>query len=423
MIFSKIKSIFKKSDLKKNLAALFLSEAISRIINFVVILILARIYSVEEFGILNYVNIISGYFLYIINFGFEIHGIKSIAKNPQELNIVFARITSLKIYSAIICVIIYLFIVMNIPEEEKFTLSVLYIFLFLTLAINPYWIFQATQKMESILKYKTIESVIYISLIIIFLVIWKSLYIVPISLFSAQLVAILFSWKNLKSQLKLKFNFTKNISVDIKGSIPIGLASFFALIYINFDVVLLEYFKSDKDVGVYSASIKIFTVMLIPFQIIFSVFLPKLSEIQFENIGNFRIILKKYLKVLSMYSISVSILTFLFAEIIISLFFGNNYLDSVLPLRIFAINILLVGLSAGFSNPLIAMNYQNKHMYALLTGALLNIFLNIVFIPIYSYKGSAIITIISEFIVMLILMYSFNKHFGLRKIFTKVEVN
>jgi len=403
--------------LKKNLFSLFCSEIISRIANFTVIIILARSLSVENFGTLNYISILSGYFLYFINFGFEIYGIKSVSKEPFRINELFSKITSLKIYSAIICGIFYCILIWQIPDKNKVILAFLYLFLFLNQAINPFWIFQAIQKMENVFIFKLIESIFYVVIILSLLSIYKNIFVVPVSLFIAQLIAIIISYRLLSKQLTVKYCLVKDIFNELKSSLPIGLSSFFGLIYLNSDIIIIGYLKTDQEVGIYSAAIKLFTVLIVPFQIIFSVFLPVLSE----NVHGFSDELKKsfktYLKIINLYSIFTSILIFIFADIIVSLFFGQEYNNAAMPLRIFAVNILFVALSTTFGNPLIVWNLQKMHMYALLAGAVLNIFMNFLLIPNYSYNGAAFATLFSEFVVFIILIIIFNKYIGLKTIF------
>ena len=91
----------------------------------------------------------------------------------------------------------------------------------------------------------------------------------------------------------------------------------------------------------------------------------------------------------------------IFGEYVIRIFTSEIYLDSTFVLSVSSIGIVFAGY----------INYTNKPwemkkkswMIALfsLIGAVLNIILNIVFVPIFGYKAAAVTTIVSYFIVIL----------------------
>ena len=66
--------------IKKNLWQLSLSEIISRVLNFITIIFIARHYGVDNFGLLGFVAAISFYFMYVINFGYNTYGTGEVAK-------------------------------------------------------------------------------------------------------------------------------------------------------------------------------------------------------------------------------------------------------------------------------------------------------------------------------------------------------
>jgi O-antigen/teichoic acid export membrane protein len=86
----------------------------------------------------------------------------------------------------------------------------------------------------------------------------------------------------------------------------------------------------------------------------------------------------------------------LLADEIIEVIYGHNFQNSVIALQILSWDILLVFLYGCISFLLVAINKQ--HQMALFAGctAFINIILNLILIPKYSYVGSAFATIAAE---------------------------
>ncbi len=71
---------------------------------------------------------------------------------------------------------------------------------------------------------------------------------------------------------------------------------------------------------------------------------------------------------------------------------------------------MIVGLNIFLGNPLLAWNRRKLYMIAISLGAILNVALNIIFIPGYSYIGSAWATVASEIIVFLTFLIIYLKY-------------
>ena len=86
----------------------------------------------------------------------------------------------------------------------------------------------------------------------------------------------------------------------------------------------------------------------------------------------------------------------LLADKFIFLIYGPTYENSIIALQILSWDVLLVFLYGCISFLLVSIDRQ--HQMALFAGctAVINIILNIILIPTYSYVGSAFATIIAE---------------------------
>ena len=96
---------------------------------------------------------------------------------------------------------------------------------------------------------------------------------------------------------------------------------------------------------------------------------------------------------------------------LIILLYGEAFLKSVFPLCILAIALIPTETNRFFNNALIGMGRQKIVAYSIFVGMILNVALNIVFIPIYTYTAAAYTTLFSESVVALIDLFFLLRYF------------
>jgi len=408
--------IFTNDVVNKNLWQLSLSEIISRALNFITVIFIARHYGVDNFGLLGFVAAIVYYFMYVINFGYDTYGTGEVAKlSTQDANHIFNDVLSVKLFSLIpslICLSLLGFILLKDTNNLLFFL--IYATTLIPFSLDSQWFFLGIQKTEFIPIIRLIESLIYLVLVITVYYYFSETFIwVPVAILFAKMLAISYAFVSLKKIIVIRphFIWTK-IKKIISNSFLIGLSSVFALLYLNFDVIMLGYMKNNYDVGIYNSAIKIYLILVIPFQLIFSSFYPSLTKGYYEESDNLRNIFIRYLKYQLVLGIVLMLFSFILCPLVIKIFLGKQYLSSIIPLRILSINILIVSISFAFGNSLIAWRKQKYHTISLAAGAVVNIVLNFILIPHYSYFGAAYATVASEVIVCVLLLYFFYQNFG-----------
>ena len=93
---------------------------------------------------------------------------------------------------------------------------------------------------------------------------------------------------------------------------------------------------------------------------------------------------------------------------IISIVYGTNYIQAspVLSIYVWAGIFVFLGVASG--KFLLAENYTRIAFYRTLFGAVINVVLNIIFIPKYGIKGAAITTLISYFAATFFIVFMKN---------------
>ena len=206
-----------------------------------------------------------------------------------------------------------------------------------------------------------------------------------------------------KSQLsgfKLKFNFDYWLNL-LKRTWPIGLTLVFNLIYFRVDMFILALTRTSTEVGLYSLSYKIFDLSLV-----FPIFLinasyPTMVESSAKGLKDLLQFSKKIFGVLFVVSSFGLALIFTLAPQVVTLIGGEGFGGSISSLRILVLGLPVFYLTALLMWLLIVFEKQKDLIIIYGSGAVLNVVLNLVFIPQFGYLAAAATTGISELFILL----------------------
>lgn len=400
----------------KNIAILSLGEFISRILNFISFAYLARVLCVSDFGIIGFGTALINFLLNFVNFGLDRISLRDLSKNKNLATHYIINIGMIRVVLSFLSFFIYL-ILLFYNSNLHLPLILLGLSIFSTgLSLN--YFARSMEFFKIISINQILASIFTISLYLIFVksnsdFIYAILIIVIVSLFTN--ILFLYNFKNYLKNIKNHISITLIKSL-ITSSFPLFLSSIMVAIYYFADTIMLGFFKSEYEVGIYSAANKIFLLLVIPYSIIVNVFLPSISKIDNNLNKNIRI----YYFYMVLLALTLGLTTYLFSTNIIFWVFGSNFNLSAIPLKILALNAIIVGINMSFGEPITVWGKQKQYLVAVSVGAITNIFLNIIFIPKYSYIGAAFTTLLSEFSVFIILSYIF---YNTREMHEKQQTN
>ena len=197
------------------------------------------------------------------------------------------------------------------------------------------------------------------------------------------------------------FDLTKSKAL-LLSAWPIGVALILNLLYFRADVFILASFRSSAEVGLFALGYQFFEAALAVPIFFTNALYPLLSEAFAKNIEEFKKIVRNWALYLVAFSIILTI-CLLLISFLIPLIFDSRFEDSKTTLQILALGMPFFFLSALFWHVLIIYNKQKLLIYVYAAGAIFNLTVNLIFIPIYGYRAAAITTVISEAFIMLLL--------------------
>ena len=225
----------------------------------------------------------------------------------------------------------------------------------------------------------------------------------------------MFFFLHKKFNYKFKINLN-NVEWLIKQSLPMLGFVILITIFLQMDLLFLKYYSGSVGAGIYSAALRLtMPLSIVPTAIITTVF-PILVEKISNKISTDKLI-NFIFKILYASALIFAVVFMFKAKAIVTLVWGNNYAASALPTTIlFWLQVFLfINFFAIFM--LIAHNRQfyNFVYSAILVG--INLVLDFILIPHYSFVGAAIAKLIAGitgFIFIIVILKKFKINFSLK---------
>jgi len=154
--------------------------------------------------------------------------------------------------------------------------------------------------------------------------------------------------------------------------------------------------KENYDVGIYSAAYKLITSLgFIPVAFIAALF-PVTSRLYISSKEGLKFAFEKSFKYISIISIYLAVIIVLLSEDIIGLIYGHSYLPSASALKILTISVVISFIATVLANLLNSINRQIICTIQAGMATLLNVLLDFLLIPQYSYVGASFATVVTD---------------------------
>ena len=411
--FSNIKSIFFdntsiKQTFFKNTFWLAIASVINKFLKFILFIYIARILGATEYGKFTFALAFASLFIIFADFGLSQIITREFAREKEKEK-EFSAIFSLKIllcFGALILILISSFFVTLDPLIQK----IIWILGICLLAGNfsgiIFAFFQARQKMEYQAFASVLEALLVTGVGLFILFYFPSVENLSYSyLFAALVVLILvLIFFHFKIQ-KIFFNLDKLIwKRFLLMSWPLALAGAAGAVCNQTDSVMMGYFGQITQTGWYNAAYRIITITLIPIGLISTSLYPVLSKSFGESKEKLQKIWNYNMEMIIFLVVPLVIGGMVLAYKIINFVYGPEYLPSVLAFKILIIMAGIIFIYTPFLSLLTVSNYQKKVFWAILFGAAINVVLNLILIPKFSLYGAAFATIITQFLIFLLLL-------------------
>lgn len=221
---------------------------------------------------------------------------------------------------------------------------------------------------------------------------------------SATIINAIVAFSLVSSYYKFSFNFSQFgfILATFKNAWPMMVTLGLNTVYFRVDTFILSANYPMSVVGTYNLAYQIFQSLLVIPTFIMNSFYPILISDKQTNIAVFT--KKVFFAALLLFSISIValILVWIFAPVAVSLITGSDFGGSAMALR-----ILSIGFPAFFVTSLLMMVMIIFGKYKELAivygiGLLVNVLLNLVWIPQFSFIAASWVTVVCEYLILVV---------------------
>lgn len=369
-----------------------------------------RVLGAEYLGRVQYCTSVISYFSLIATLGISIYAVREGSKYRDDTEALNKFVKEILIINTISTFIAYLSLIIYLVfycevEYRTFMVVTSLSICFTTYSID--WIYQ----IEEDFRYISVRAFLtqLVSLILMLLLVRtpddyiKYAFIQILGSSGSFIFNLFYSKKYISLRIKCKINLKQHI-VPIFVIFGVSLAS---SIYMNLDNVFLGIMKSTYEVGLYTVAVKMAQVVKVTITSFSNVLIPRMSYyVGMDKIEEYQILLKKSLEYIIMLTMPLCLGMFFLSKELIVFVCGSEYEVAFVAAKVLACNVLFSVIDGIlYFQVLLPFKREKKASFCSCAGAILNLILNLIIIPKYSYLGAAATTLISEFIVFCGLLY------------------
>ena len=333
----------------ENFFSLFTLQVFNYILPFLTLPYLARVLSVERFGLIFFAMAFMQYFNVLVDYGFTITTTKDVSINrnsKEELSRIF---TSVYIIKTVLLILSFIVLLIVVFSSEKFRHDYPVYLLSFGIVIGqflfPVWFFQGIEQMKYITLINVLSKVIFTALVFIFVKSDSDFLFVPAFNSLGYILGGILSIYIIFKKFNIKFDFDIN---HLKKTFKEGFFIFFSissssLIYTS-PSFLIGLFLGNQQVAYYISAEKVINAIKSILGVINQSFYPHLSLIYKEN---FSLYLKKWqflLKIILLSSTFFILILMFFSKEITFILYGKNFFETVSIIKLLSLTIFTYGI-------------------------------------------------------------------------------
>ena len=367
---------------------------ISKVITTFAWILLARVLSPAKYGQFTLYFIILQLATFFADFGLNQYYLKNVDKEGGRNlfnKILFVRSITLLISTILVSFILFFF---KIFSPSVSLLLIISMTPLAYLSITDGYFLEQKRGLRVSLRMACIGIIFLLGYLFLLkdLDLQKSAYLL---LFSELITLIIFfPWQEIKIKL-LTYAETVTILKKSSAYAYLTLTSFF---YNKGDSFIISFLKGDTALGIYGLAYRFLeSLSLFP-----SAIIQNLFPLSAKKTGITLDQLKKITVVMFITGLFIALGLFLTSNFLILKFFTKSYAESVPVLQIFSLVIFLFFLNAPLATVVQSSHLVKTFLPYGIGNTLLNIFLNLVFIPVYGIYAAAWTMVVTELTGLLI---------------------
>jgi O-antigen/teichoic acid export membrane protein len=385
-----------------NTGWLFVARISTLVVAFFVSSYMARQLGPADYGTLSYVLSFIGIFSIFANLGIDNVLYRELAMHPEKEDEIMGSGFVLKMIGSLLSITLILFTLIFLKNGFRVNLFIIIASLsFFLQSFNVIlYHFQAKAESKKIavsaLFVVTVLALIKIALLLLkFGLVYFVWLIVVEQVLYAYIFVVLYrrEGKSVRAW-KLRPELMKSLW---RESMPLLFSSAFVLVYNRIDQLMIKQMIDIATVGLYDVAVKISEFWYFLPNIFLTALLPAIVNAKKTDPGSYKRRLRLIFSGTLLVSLVMAVFIYLVSHQVILSLFGEAYLPAVSVVKVYVWAGIGMTIGTVVNQYLVIESATTTSFFANFFGMLLNIILNILFIPKYGMIGAAYATLISYF--------------------------
>lgn len=384
----------------KNAAWIIGCKILQSVLTLVITMLSARYLGPSNYGLINYAASIVTFMVPVMQLGFRSTLVQEFIEAPEKEGQVLGTAVTLNIIASIACIVGILSFtsIVNRGETETIWVCVLYSvsLVFQATEMIQYW-FQA-KLLSKYTSMTMLASYLVVSAYKIFLLVReKNVYwfAMAYSIDYAIISGVLFAVYRRVGGMRLSFSWELGKRMLRKSKYYI-LSGLMVAAFQQTDRVMLKLMIDNETTAYYSAAVSCAGLASFVYQAIIDSARPGILESKLRNQEEFENNLVRLYSAVIWLALAQCVVMTVFAELIVRIIYGADYLPAVDVLRVGVWFITFSYLGTVRNIWILAEGRQNLLLTINLSGAAANVLLNLVLIPGMGAVGAALASVLTQ---------------------------
>lgn len=401
---------FLRSKEVKNASWLIMGKVFQMLLSLLVGILTARYLGPGDYGLINYGASFVAFFSSICTLGINSVIVKEFIDKPEEQGLALGSTLFLRLVTALLSVLTIVAVVFVIDGDEPITIMVVALcslsLIFHIFDTINYW-FQSRYQSKVTAMVTLVAYAVTSAYKIILLALGKDVRWFALSTSIDYICVAVFQMLAYKKNggQKLAFSWKKS-KLILSKSYHYILAGMMVSIYGQTDKLMLKQMLDEYSVGYYSTAVSICNMWVFVLAAIIDSLYPTIIRFHSEqNKAAFDKKNKQLYAIVFYISAFVSLFFTIFGDWVVNILYGEAYMDATLPLKIITWYTAFSYLGTARNAWIVCENKQKYLKYIYVCAAVLNVILNLVFIPFWGTVGAAVASLLTQIFTSVVLPF------------------
>lgn len=389
------------NSLLKNGFFVLLNRFVNIIFPLIIYAYAARILGVDQNGTYYYYKSIVSYYVLFAGLGISSYAIREgVPKrdDSQGIKKFTSEIFTINVFATLIAYMALVILLLTGVVDEKGTLIIFILsfeIVFATLGME--WIFQIYERFDLVVVRNIIIKIVSLLLLFILVKEENDLNYFAIVMVLGNCGSGIFNFIYAKRKTRFNLTLNKYLFDHFKPIVLLFALTVTTDIYTNSDVTMIGILSNNREVGLYTAATKIYTVCDSIFASIIIASFPRIVDLINSKFDEAMKIAKMVINVLFLILLPSVLGILMLSTEMIGFLSGLEYIKGAPALQILSIALIFHCLN-WYVTRFYTLPYKKDKMMLTVTSlsAVLNVALNLFFISAWGCVGAAITTVISE---------------------------